>query len=469
MKKFLLITLFAAMIPFSGLFSQTITRVDVNGGNYPTHFYSPNGDLYIFYTIAGSPEKMVMRKRNFGEPDFGNEIEIFNTKRVAAMHFAQNGDIDLALSGSNSIAILQSTDSGSTWNYKTSYSAADPGADPCYMPLFFTEDEDSLRLIYGYMAYNGVFGSYPTVYTSKRKNEVWDVNSVQISDGNIYGGYIAGVVEHDSTISVITDRGHLYSTDNGNTYVMQDKNDGTPDNLRARGMCLYNDKMHIVRSFTYGSYGSDQNLNYTNSNDFGATWMTPQKSIVKDATTRSYPCIAALPDFIFIAYLTDYVSDAPTGYRNIKLASAWQYNTNVWGVDEPLVELFGLERISDNNNVMLDAKSFSNTFSLVYAVRNGDGTVYVYLLQYIAGTTNINNTLSNSDIKIYPNPTTNYLTIETSLKSSIEILNIQGQTIMQQQLQQEKTDVDISELAKGVYILRLHSNEKTAVTKIVKE
>ena len=39
---------------------------------------------------------------------------------------------------------------------------------------------------------------------------------------------------------------------------------------------------------------------------------------------------------------------------------------------------------------------------------------------------------------------------------------------LQQQLQQGKTDIDISGLAKGVYILRLCSNDKTEVAKIVK-
>jgi YVTN family beta-propeller protein len=88
-----------------------------------------------------------------------------------------------------------------------------------------------------------------------------------------------------------------------------------------------------------------------------------------------------------------------------------------------------------------------------------------------------------SAISVYPNPATDNITIESPQKSRIEILNIQGQTIMQRQIQpaslasrlrgqqggQGKTDIDISTLAKGVYILRLCSNDKIAVTRIVKE
>ena len=70
---------------------------------------------------------------------------------------------------------------------------------------------------------------------------------------------------------------------------------------------------------------------------------------------------------------------------------------------------------------------------------------------------------------IYPNPAKNNLTIESQQKSTIEIFNIQGQTILQQSLQQGKTDIDISRLAIGIYILKLSNNEKIEETRFVKE
>ena len=72
-------------------------------------------------------------------------------------------------------------------------------------------------------------------------------------------------------------------------------------------------------------------------------------------------------------------------------------------------------------------------------------------------------------LKFYPNPSTNNLTVECVQKSIIEILNIQGQILMQKQIQQETTEIDISKLAKGVYILRLYSSDKSEVTRFVKE
>ena len=76
---------------------------------------------------------------------------------------------------------------------------------------------------------------------------------------------------------------------------------------------------------------------------------------------------------------------------------------------------------------------------------------------------------NKNSINIFPNPVTNSITIENQQQAILEILNIQGQTILQQQIQPVKTDIDISAFTKGVYILRLCSHDKTAMTKIVKE
>jgi uncharacterized repeat protein (TIGR03803 family) len=74
-----------------------------------------------------------------------------------------------------------------------------------------------------------------------------------------------------------------------------------------------------------------------------------------------------------------------------------------------------------------------------------------------------------NNISIYPNPSADYITVESLQHAVIEILNLQGQKIIQQQLKQGKTDIDISGLAKGLYILRLNDNDKIEVTKILKE
>ena len=82
--------------------------------------------------------------------------------------------------------------------------------------------------------------------------------------------------------------------------------------------------------------------------------------------------------------------------------------------------------------------------------------------------------ISNEDIMLYPNPANDRVIIDLQRlnsvqKSNISIYNIQGQTILQQILQQEKTGIDISGLSKGIYILKVCNGDRTEVKKFVKK
>jgi len=74
-------------------------------------------------------------------------------------------------------------------------------------------------------------------------------------------------------------------------------------------------------------------------------------------------------------------------------------------------------------------------------------------------------------LNLYPNPVSEKVTISTDMTghSVISIYNLQGQILLQQQVQQGKTDIDISELAKGVYIVRLTCNAGAEAGRIIKE
>ena len=115
------------------------------------------------------------------------------------------------------------------------------------------------------------------------------------------------------------------------------------------------------------------------------------------------------------------------------------------------------------------------SYNITLGLDNGSGLPYgcdsIGQNVTIGDTTTEVKEINNNEINIvvYPNPATNNLTIEILQKSTIDILNIQGQIILQEQIQQGKTDIDISGLAKGIYFLRMYCNDRTAVTKIVKE
>jgi hypothetical protein len=72
-------------------------------------------------------------------------------------------------------------------------------------------------------------------------------------------------------------------------------------------------------------------------------------------------------------------------------------------------------------------------------------------------------------IKIYPDPAINDLTIETLQKSTIEILNIEGQIIRSVSLSETSITIDISDLAGGLYLVKVKNENGVAVKKFIKE
>lgn len=84
------------------------------------------------------------------------------------------------------------------------------------------------------------------------------------------------------------------------------------------------------------------------------------------------------------------------------------------------------------------------------------------------GTSSINEVVNNNDLKIYPNPTTDYLMI-TGVENAneISISNVLGEKVMNISLNTNK--IDISNLDKGVYFVRVKTNDNIKTQKFIKK
>jgi photosystem II stability/assembly factor-like uncharacterized protein len=89
---------------------------------------------------------------------------------------------------------------------------------------------------------------------------------------------------------------------------------------------------------------------------------------------------------------------------------------------------------------------------------NGGGPVGVSNSQHATGLLNI-----------YPNPSYNYIIVETSLKGSLAIFNTRGQELITHQIHESMTQIDISTLPKGIYFLKLTNERTVQVGKIIKQ
>ncbi|MCK9422695.1 MAG: T9SS type A sorting domain-containing protein [Bacteroidales bacterium] len=72
--------------------------------------------------------------------------------------------------------------------------------------------------------------------------------------------------------------------------------------------------------------------------------------------------------------------------------------------------------------------------------------------------------------RIYPNPTLNFLTIETKLPNyDLVVYNQYGQERIKQIHLSQRSQIDFSELTHGVYILKITNGNTVIVKKIIKE
>jgi len=89
---------------------------------------------------------------------------------------------------------------------------------------------------------------------------------------------------------------------------------------------------------------------------------------------------------------------------------------------------------------------------------------------YIQSIDAIANIHTQSQFLIYPNPATTTLFIQTQQAGSLVLMDITGRVILQSSIINPQSQIDISSLAKGVYLLRFSSNEGAVETvKVVKE
>lgn len=73
------------------------------------------------------------------------------------------------------------------------------------------------------------------------------------------------------------------------------------------------------------------------------------------------------------------------------------------------------------------------------------------------------------EVKLYPNPSINTLTIECSPQSIIEIINTQGQQVKTYTATGSKTCLDVTALPSGLYIVEVKTKNGITIHKFVKE
>lgn len=85
----------------------------------------------------------------------------------------------------------------------------------------------------------------------------------------------------------------------------------------------------------------------------------------------------------------------------------------------------------------------------------------------------VSSVIATQNVSLYPNPASNQLTISINtssrLNSTITVLDIQGQTVMNAQMKNNLMQMDISRLKPGMYFVQITSEGHQVVKRFVKE
>ena len=71
-----------------------------------------------------------------------------------------------------------------------------------------------------------------------------------------------------------------------------------------------------------------------------------------------------------------------------------------------------------------------------------------------------------NNLKIYPNPTNGLIYIDNAEGMTIQIYNVNGRLLFHKELIQ-KTQIDLNQLATGIYMAKFIKNNKVAVRRLV--
>jgi hypothetical protein len=87
------------------------------------------------------------------------------------------------------------------------------------------------------------------------------------------------------------------------------------------------------------------------------------------------------------------------------------------------------------------------------------GVSIVYVKNKPSNPTSIQIATMN-DIKWYPNPAKEYVTIETPIPVEMEIYSLEGKTILKSDLKADKNNVSLQEISKGIYYIGFKFEDK---------
>ncbi len=85
----------------------------------------------------------------------------------------------------------------------------------------------------------------------------------------------------------------------------------------------------------------------------------------------------------------------------------------------------------------------------------------------INGTVGVKNIDDKSNVLVYPNPSRGMVSIEGQSIKSVSIMDLSGKTVYKKTVTGNKTRLDVSNLPKSVYFIRIEAEKEVRVKKLI--
>jgi hypothetical protein len=116
-----------------------------------------------------------------------------------------------------------------------------------------------------------------------------------------------------------------------------------------------------------------------------------------------------------------------------------------------------------------------NTYQQILVNQSGTCTKYFYYNQIVqnCAPAGINEFNTNNLISIYPNPASNFVTVnlgyEPTETTTLSVINALGKTILMQQATLISTDLKTENLSNGIYFIKVENKNNSVIKKFVKQ
>lgn len=216
------------------------------------------------------------------------------------------------------------------------------------------------------------------------------------------------------------------------------------------------------------NYMDDSGSAYIFERNREGSWVEIQKIVASDRSVGKGfgNSVAIEGDYILVS--ADFKSSS-SGINYGKVYIFQRDNNNIWKEDQILLasdkgvdDNFGIVDISDNSIIV---GAYLDDVEINQGIINDSGSAYIFKLNQILG---VDDVTLDQGFNLYPNPVSNILTIESKLPlKKIEVFSIFGQRV--KEVNSSFNSISVKNLSRGIYIIRIYSENGTIVRKLIKQ